>query len=70
MHRVHSALGFAPVQESVVGAQAVLIDAGVVRIEFPRDRERTFVPQRIGQHERCFTGFDDLDLRHVCAWHG
>jgi putative transposase len=39
--------------------KTVLTDDGPVPIEVPRDREGTFEPQRIGKHERRFTGFDD-----------
>ena len=50
-------------------AKTVLTDVGALRIDVPRDREGTFEPQLIGKHERRFTGFDDLDLRHVRTRH-
>ncbi len=65
-------LGYAPGQAKPDGAPAnhrngkssktVLTDAGVLRIDVPRDRDGTFEPQLIGKHERRFTGFDDKIL--------
>ena len=37
----------------------MLTDDGPVPVEVPWDRDGTFEPQLIGQHERRFTGFDD-----------
>ena len=72
-------LGYAPGQAKPEGAAAnhrngksaktVLTDVGALRIDVPRDREGTFEPQLIGKHERRFTGFNDLDLRHVRTRH-
>lgn len=44
-------------------AKTVPTDVGALRIDVPRDRQGTSEFQRIGKHERRFTGFDDLDLR-------
>ena len=72
-------LGYAPAQAKPEGSSAnhrngksaktILTDAGALRIDVPRDREGTFEPQLIGKHERRFTGFDDLNLRHVRTRH-
>jgi len=37
----------------------VLTEGGPLRIEVPRDRQGSFEPLLIPEHERCFTGFDD-----------
>jgi len=42
--------------------KTVLMDAGPLRIEVPRDREGSFEPLLIGKHERRFSGFDDKIL--------
>ena len=71
-------LGYAPGQPKPEGsanhrngnsAKTVLTDTGALGIEVPRDRAGSFEPQLIGKHERRFTGFDDLDLRHVRTRH-
>ena len=72
-------LGYAPGQAKPEGAavnhrngksaKTVLTNVGALRIDVPRDREGTFEPQLIGKHERRFTGFNDLDLRHVRTRH-
>ena len=62
-------LGYAPAQAKPEGAGAnhrngkssktILMDAGSLRLDVPRDREGTFEPQLIGKHERRLSGFDD-----------
>ncbi len=39
--------------------KTVLTEDGPLRIDVPRDRERSFEPVLIPKHERRFTGFDD-----------
>src|SRR5258706_2447792 len=48
-----------PNQRNGTSPKTVLMDAGAVAIEVPRDREGTFEPQLIPKHARRFTGFDD-----------
>jgi len=61
-------LGYAPGQDKPAGltnhrngssAKTVLTDTGAIAIDVPRDRQGSFEPQIVGNHERRFTGFDD-----------
>src|SRR5438093_1347773 len=44
------------------GAKTVLTDDGPLALDVPRDREGSFAPRLIAEHERRFTGFDDKVL--------
>ncbi len=46
-------------QRNGTGAKTVLTEGGPIRIEVPRDRDRSFEPLLIPKHDRRFTGFDD-----------
>ena len=46
-------------QTNGTGAETVLTEDGVIRIEVPRDRDGSVEPLLIRKHDRRFTGFDD-----------
>lgn len=46
-------------QRNGTGAKTVLTEDGPIRLDVPRDREGSFAPLLIPEHERRFTGFDD-----------
>lgn len=45
-------------QRNGSSGKTIITDDGPMRIEVPRDRDSSFLPQIIGKHERRFTGFD------------
>ncbi len=50
-------------QRNGKGTKTALTEDGPIRIEVPRDRDGSFQPLFIPEHERGFTGFDDTIVR-------